>query len=1046
MSIDLTTRAEREAQKAEDLPAFSGIKLLHIKRSIAELLRQIGGNGIFDEYTRHDISHIDAMLELLDWLIPADTRDKLTAADWLMTVLAIYFHDLAMLVTKDEFKRRDESGFREFCDRELFQGDQGIDYRAKIDKLPPAERERFLYQEFIRHKHAERIRCWVTGQARDGLGVSPQLVKEIDNLLRNLDAVFRRDLGAVCESHHLDDLGDCGKYSPRQPYGQSTQETANLQYCAILLRTADLLHVTRDRTPSLTFRTLNPSDPISQQEWAKQMAVRSVRPQLGRDKEGNFSETAPQDTVEIYANFKSPDGFFGLTSYLSFAQNQLRKSNEWVESSRRSQGVTLAFPWKYIDTGHIETDGFLSKTFQFTIDQAKILDLLTGHTLYNDASIVLRELAQNAIDAVRLQCRIEGKASADEGKIAINWESKDRVLSIQDNGTGMSQSIIENHLLKVGASRYQDPEFKKKHPDFCPISRFGIGILSAFMVADSVEIVTCHQDDEQARQLTLKSVHGRYLINLLDKEKAPDVRSLGKHGTRIRLHVRPSAKKFDDPLQIARKWIVIPNCRVTIKINGKRPIRIGFKSPREALENVLEADGYKVIGASTRPKHRDVRIQELEAKDSGVLLAFATVWSAYFQEWSFLIHDRETTEQYDFLVPDETGEADETVLGDCSCVEGIRVKSGSPGFEGPCIYAIGNAVGPRAPRTNVARSALEQTPELNEMLEALYRLYCQHVKDEMTAQHEKRGLSLTWAVQEAGYLLETVFRPAGKGLTNHSFASKAVADVVPMLLLEEGHLRRAVSLTEFRQQSSFCTVHGDLFLSAERLLREVPGKNSLRSLIEGMGEARLALPNGPVLCGDLLFNPLEELAFEGREPIRFDINYSQRRLDVLWGNVSSPARWVRMPKISQRLGRLEMIRSKWSSDFSEMTFYGCWICVGKVIINGMQDEEIVKVGSSHFVLPDTHIAAFLLKVRQAFSRCLADKQRRCIYGLLGRFESCIGSDRDRLRDMERFYEDETEDIAKLLPLKVWLDALKTTKCKVFDTSKWSRAGDGDDED
>ena len=42
----LETEAEKQAQKAEELPAFSGIKLLHIKRQVDELLGLIGRDGI----------------------------------------------------------------------------------------------------------------------------------------------------------------------------------------------------------------------------------------------------------------------------------------------------------------------------------------------------------------------------------------------------------------------------------------------------------------------------------------------------------------------------------------------------------------------------------------------------------------------------------------------------------------------------------------------------------------------------------------------------------------------------------------------------------------------------------------------------------------------------------------------------------------------------------------------------------------------------------------------------------------------------------------
>ena len=81
-----------------------------------------------------------------------------------MTTLAVYFHDLGMVVTRDEFERRYESGFTEFKEKELFAGDEGKDYREKTRRMPSTEAERFLYQEFVRHHHAQRIRAWVTGK------------------------------------------------------------------------------------------------------------------------------------------------------------------------------------------------------------------------------------------------------------------------------------------------------------------------------------------------------------------------------------------------------------------------------------------------------------------------------------------------------------------------------------------------------------------------------------------------------------------------------------------------------------------------------------------------------------------------------------------------------------------------------------------------------------------------------------------------------------------------------------------------------------------
>ena len=101
--------AECQAEKAEKLRTFSGIKLLHIKRQVEKLLSHIGDYGFFSEYTKHDISHIDEMLKMVEWIIPEKTKLSMTSAEWMMLVLAIYFHDMGMLISRNEFDNRDRT-------------------------------------------------------------------------------------------------------------------------------------------------------------------------------------------------------------------------------------------------------------------------------------------------------------------------------------------------------------------------------------------------------------------------------------------------------------------------------------------------------------------------------------------------------------------------------------------------------------------------------------------------------------------------------------------------------------------------------------------------------------------------------------------------------------------------------------------------------------------------------------------------------------------------------------------------------------------------
>jgi molecular chaperone HtpG len=872
MGVELTSYAEQQAELATKLSAFDGIKLLHIKRQIADLLTLIGRDGFFATYTGHNISHVDEMLAMLDWIVPESTKKAMSAADWLLITLSIYFHDAGMIVTEEEYSRRDQSDFKILKAR-ILSGELGIDYRGKILALGGDKAERFMYQEYVRHKHPERIKNWILGREAEHLGLNRPVMKEIDKLLGASEAQFRADLALVCESHHLDDLNMLSKYPLRQAYGNSDAQTANVQYSAILLRTADLLHITRDRTPSVMFNAINITDPLSQEEWAKQQAVRRVKPRSERDPDGRIDDSLPKHTIEVHATFSVVDGFFGLTSYLSYVGKQLRFSFAWAESSNKKEGVAHQFPWRNIDDSKIIATGFLTQSFEFTVDQGRILDLLTGHTLYNDSTVVLRELAQNSLDAVRLQHQIDKPVNhqARIGSIKVTYKSGTRELTVTDQGTGMTQEIIEKHFLKVGSSRYQDPEFRKSFPLFSAISRFGIGVLSAFMIADVVEVTTCHPDDTSARHLTLRSVHGKYLIRLLDKTSDPMVKGLIPHGTSMKLTLRASVK---DPevIQVMRNWVVFPGCPVTVKVDDHAETAIGYDSPKSALESAIAASFDGPQGLKSKYKVEEIDLD-------GTTFAFALKWSEYFHEWSFLTLPNPT--------PDANGQRVLSGLG--MCVGGVRVEATPPGFNGFSIAAIANATGPNAPRTNVARSRLESTEQWERGVQAIYRSLCAHVTAEVARMQSENAHSLTWAAQEAPYLIRTL---TDQNNATHPKILSAEIATIPALIVEVDGRRVAMSADELCKADLFWTIDCAFFLHAEWLIREVQTDASLSGLINSLKAKELQLPKEPVLCSLSPSNPLVKKIMEEREVDFIRILPDQRRVDLRWVRPLDPkGRW-----------------------------------------------------------------------------------------------------------------------------------------------------------
>lgn len=502
-----TNYVELQAEKAENLSFCRGIKLLHIRDKVETMLGFIGKGGIFEEYTVHSIEHIDEMLKIVEWLIPDITKEKMTYAEWLMLTLAIYFHDLGMVVTKDEFEHRDETGFKEYKEKVL-ENTEEFEY----EECAKERGDSFLYQEFVRENHAARIRQWIEGKNARNLGEAEAVCQEIEDILKNLDKMFKADLAMICESHHKDDIEDFSKYKVKKMYGNTENEKVNLNYIAIILRTADLLHITRDRTPSVARRLINVSNPVSVLEWEKQMAVRAVRPKDQRNEEGVVDNSKQKDTIEITAYFdgaETAEAYFGLSSYLQYTRKELAKCCEIVEKAQKREGaVGYEFPWREVDESQIEVNGFEKKKLQFTIAQDNILQLLVGHTLYNDSSVVVRELVQNGIDAVRLQTEYEKRNGKDysQGKVWVEWNSVKRQLSFWDNGTGMSIQDVENYLLKVGASKYRDEVVKKQFPNFTSISHFGIGILTCFMVANDIDIVTSSDEQEEANSMVISGL------------------------------------------------------------------------------------------------------------------------------------------------------------------------------------------------------------------------------------------------------------------------------------------------------------------------------------------------------------------------------------------------------------------------------------------------------------------------------------------------------------------------------------------------------------
>lgn len=1038
MDLELSTMAETRADAARQHSAFSGLNLSHVRGEISEALSHFGRLGVLEEYTKHDMSHIEGMLRMYDWLIPERSAEKMTPADWLLLTLATYLHDFGLLVTRDEYDRRNSTaGFVQFAKKVLENDDPAFqDYRAQLEGMPEHGADSFLYQEFVRANHAQRIRGWLQGSPDPALGVDTRVQGRLMQILEGVDETFRDDLGLICESHHADDLGDLKKYPLSKPYGPSRFEEANLQYVALMLRTADLLHITRDRVPAMAALVVNPRNPKSQVEWAKQTAVKSVRPKPISFDVASSETSRPQDTIEVHATFKESEGYFALTQYLKYANDQVGQSHTWAAVSQATEAPDYQFPWRRIDRSQIKAQGFVAEPFEFTLDQGKILDLLTGHTLYNDSGVVVRELVQNALDAVRLQGVSAGSAYVP--KITVRWTTATRTLEVVDNGVGMTQAIIEGNFLRVGSSRYQEPDFRKLFPEFASISRFGIGVLSAFMVADDVAVVTSSPTETQARQISLRDVHGQYLVRLLDKQSTDVPQMIREHGTSVRIKLRPSAQLVDVD-RLLRYWLILPGCDVALEIDDQAAVPIGFESMKDALAQSLVASELVRVGVDGLVSHYGEAIEIREVKHEGFDLAFAVTWTRWLEEWEFLRVERDRGD----------GTQREVIFG--TSIGGIRVTESAPGYASGGVAAMANLTGQGAPRTNVARSAIERTDEYDRFLRRVYSAYTEHIGNEMTAFENERGGSATKASQEGSYMLNDLVQR--REIDSEELLSVQVRSL-PLMVVEEGDLRSRKSLAELDAFDVLWSAEGTAVSSFESVLQSIRGASSVsvRRLVAALGAAdALDLPSGPLISGRLS-SRLYSSRFFSRfwEPARFETDSEARLLRVAWHKVQNDPRWINVSVPKNLPGNL--VQRLEATGFSQRLYREQGILLpsenAQVEVAGFS-ETIVATQGRFFILPTNP----MLKI-VATSKSVPEAHR--IWAIAWTLESLVIGDSDRRRFAFRGAYDAPRDagwrasiidymrnmrLFEIVDEAATVEALSSdASTDVLDVQRWDRRG------
>lgn len=248
-----------------------------------------------------------------------------------------------------------------------------------------------------------------------------------------------------------------------------------------------------------------------------------------------------------------------------------------------------------------------------------LIPLLTGDNIYSSKVVFARELIQNSIDAISVREAKDKRSFSKKISIDLDVDKNGkRYFKITDNGMGMDRYKIERYFTSIGRSFYSGEEYKDLDISYKPISNFGIGFLSSFMVCQEIDVKTkYYMESSEGLKLHIPNYDGCFFIEL-----DSDV----EIGTEIKLYLDDSVTNEEivdyirDVMQDIRYDIEIC-CR---KEDGKEAL---IQIPAYKIRRQKEAEEFKFFvpflesGEVGRIDYEDVRSNAyIEKYEHGIFL------------------------------------------------------------------------------------------------------------------------------------------------------------------------------------------------------------------------------------------------------------------------------------------------------------------------------------------------------------------------------------------------------------------------------------------
>ena len=612
-----------------------------LRRKAAVLLEENARS--MPDFTVHDISHVDALWETAD-LVCGD-EVTLNPAEAYVLGCAFVLHDAAMGTAAYGTtvpEALGEKRWRDLVSLAYYDQEGCWPERGELED-PPAEIAKACVATAIRETHAEQAKRLVDQPWQSSTGNEMHLIDDVQ-----LREGYGPLIGNLAASHWwpVDRLAREFRHSYGSLPWHPSEWIIEPLKLACILRLADATQVDSRRAPSFLFSLRRPRG-VSREHWRFQEHI--SRPYRNGDRV-TYSSLRPFPPRDAASWWLALEYLRGIDRELKAVDALLHDLGQKRLAARAVAGVDS--PERFAELFRVQGWRPIDATVKVS-DIPSLVGTLGGRQLYGDEpEVALRELIQNAQDAVLARQTLQPDFPLGQVEIRLTRTDDDWYLEVRDSGTGMDEETLVHGLLDFGTSGWSSTSVRNRLPGladggFRPSGRFGIGFFSVFLLGDEVELITRRYDASlaDARRLTFDGPAHRPLLTPVPGQGwVPE-------GTTVRVKLRKSpyamqglfSRTYDERLAELARRLVLENAvpLLTWEPGAPEPqVLLPFSLATGAREEVFDRL-YPPQAAKGRAGEEKFRLQVRDdfvnratevRDDKGQRVGLAMLWNTWWHQ------------------------------------------------------------------------------------------------------------------------------------------------------------------------------------------------------------------------------------------------------------------------------------------------------------------------------------------------------------------------------------------------------------------------------